>query len=115
MTRVIYCIDCKCCRIHQTKLSQALTFETVSDASLPGHVVSPEAFRGLHTHLETAFPSVFASLEVQKVAGWSLLLRWEGQDTALRPGLCISHLDVVPVGDAGRWTHPPFSGAVQDG
>ncbi|KAK9821429.1 hypothetical protein WJX81_004737 [Elliptochloris bilobata] len=54
-------------------------------------------------------------MEVQRVAEWSLLLRWEGRDSALQPGLCISHLDVVPAGDAGRWTHPPFSGAVQDG
>lgn len=25
------------------------------------------------------------------------------------------HTDVVPPGDAGRWRHPPFSGAIEDG
>lgn len=27
----------------------------------------------------------------------------------------ISHSDVVPAGDPGQWTHPPFAGAVDDG
>lgn len=26
-----------------------------------------------------------------------------------------SHTDVVPAGDPGQWTHPPFGGAVEDG
>lgn len=97
------------------RFATALTFATVSNASVPGHVESPDAFRGLHAQLQAAFPAAFAALDVQRVAEWSLLLRWQGRDAALQPGLCISHLDVVPVQDAGRWTHPPFSGAVQDG
>lgn len=35
-----------------------------------------------------------------------------------RPGKTIlfdGHIDVVPVGDASQWTHPPFSGEVKDG
>jgi acetylornithine deacetylase/succinyl-diaminopimelate desuccinylase-like protein len=28
--------------------------------------------------------------------------------------LLASHTDVVPVGDAAQWTHPPFAGVVQD-
>ena len=97
------------------RFATALTFATVSNASAPGRTASPDAFRGLHAHLRGAFPAPFAALDVQQVADWSLLLRWQGRDAALQPGLCISHLDVVPVQDAGRWTHPPFSGAVQDG
>jgi succinyl-diaminopimelate desuccinylase len=32
------------------------------------------------------------------------------------PNFCFAgHLDVVPVGDAAAWTHPPFSAAVVDG
>ena len=97
------------------RFATALTFATVSNASAPGHIVSPDAFRGLHAHLRAAFPAAFAALDVQRVADWSLVLRWQGRDAALQPGLCISHLDVVPVQDARRWTHPPFSGTVQDG
>mgnify|MGYP001441047468 CR=1 FL=1 len=33
-----------------------------------------------------------------------------------RPHLCFAgHADVVPVGEASLWTHPPFSGAVHGG
>ncbi len=32
------------------------------------------------------------------------------------PHLCFAgHTDVVPPGDAGMWTHPPFSGVIADG
>ncbi len=32
------------------------------------------------------------------------------------PNLCFAgHVDVVPVGDAGQWTHGPFAGEVADG
>jgi succinyl-diaminopimelate desuccinylase len=32
------------------------------------------------------------------------------------PNLCFAgHTDVVPVGDAGAWSHPPFSGAIIEG
>src|ERR1700761_9560431 len=32
------------------------------------------------------------------------------------PNLCFAgHTDVVPVGDAGAWTHGPFDGTVEDG
>lgn len=32
------------------------------------------------------------------------------------PNLCFAgHTDVVPVGDAGAWSHPPFAADIQDG
>jgi succinyl-diaminopimelate desuccinylase len=32
------------------------------------------------------------------------------------PHLCFAgHTDVVPAGDVARWTHPPFSGRIEDG
>ncbi len=33
-----------------------------------------------------------------------------------RPNIILlNHIDVVPAGEAGAWTHPPFSGAIADG
>ncbi len=33
-----------------------------------------------------------------------------------QPNLCFAgHTDVVPVGDAARWTHPPFGAEIHDG
>jgi len=92
------------------RFAQALTYPTVA-----GRADADQAFAGLHAHLAAAFPAAFAALEVRRVPPWSLLLRWQGSDAALAPGLCISHLDVVPAGDAAACTHPPFSGAVRDG
>jgi len=92
------------------RFAQALTYPTVA-----GHADADQAFAGLHAHLAAAFPAAFAALEVRRVPPWSLLLRWQGSDAGLAPGLCISHLDVVPAGDAAAWSHPPFSGAVRDG
>ena len=48
------------------------------------------------------------------MAEGSLLFRWPGSDPGLAPILLMGHLDVVPVepGTEARWTHPPFSGAV---
>lgn len=50
-----------------------------------------------------------------QVNNWSLLFRWTGKDTNLKPVLCISHLDVVPATSAAAWTEPPFSGVIKDG
>ena len=33
-----------------------------------------------------------------------------------QPNLCFAgHTDVVPVGDAAKWTHPPFGAEIHDG
>jgi len=38
------------------------------------------------------------------------------EDTADAPTLVLNgHLDVVPAGDPGEWTHDPFAGVVEDG
>jgi len=46
-----------------------------------------------------------------------LLFVWKGADASLKPILLVAHQDVVPIetGTEGKWTHPPFSGAVADG
>jgi succinyl-diaminopimelate desuccinylase len=42
----------------------------------------------------------------------NLYARWG----TVGPNLCFAgHTDVVPPGDEGKWSHPPFSAAIQDG
>jgi carboxypeptidase PM20D1 len=46
----------------------------------------------------------------------SVLLEWPGQDPKLDAILLMSHFDVVPAESSSlsKWTHPPFSGQVDD-
>jgi len=94
------------------RLARAIRIETVSarDDAPP----DPAALRALHALLARDFPRLHAALAREVVGEGSLLFRWAGADEALAPILLMGHLDVVPVepGTEARWTHPPFSGAV---
>jgi len=97
------------------RLGEAIQFQTISyqDRSQ----INLDEFRRFHEFLRTAYPLVFAQLEVQTVNDYSLLLRWPGSDPALAPILFTAHMDVVPIepGTEGDWQHPPFAGVVADG
>ncbi|HSG91698.1 MAG TPA: M20/M25/M40 family metallo-hydrolase [Pseudomonadales bacterium] len=96
-------------------LAQAVRFPTIShqDTSL----VDTDAFLALHEFLRATYPLTFATLEVEVVNDLSLLLIWRGSETAARPILFTSHMDVVPVepGTEEEWTHPAFDGVIDDG
>ena len=76
--------------------------------------LDPASFDALLAELERRFPLVHERLEVTRVHTHGLLMHWAGRSSA-RPVVLMAHLDVVPVEDPARWTHPPFSGAVVDG
>lgn len=97
------------------RLGGSIRIPTVSHED-PG-VFDGEAFRALHTYLQTAFPKVHAQLRRETVATHSLLYTWPGSDPALEPILLLGHLDVVPVepGTEGAWQVEPFSGRIADG
>ncbi|MCZ6831844.1 MAG: M20/M25/M40 family metallo-hydrolase [Gammaproteobacteria bacterium] len=96
-------------------LAAAVRFPTVSHQH-PGKLDS-EAFNRLHRFFRSTYPETFARLKVEVVNGYSLLLEWPGQDSALAPVLFTAHMDVVPVepGTAGDWSHPPFAGVIENG
>ena len=48
----------------------------------------------------------------QVVNKHSLLFKVEGSITTKNPYLLCAHLDVVPEGDASKWSRPPFSGEI---
>lgn len=79
--------------------------------------VHDAAFLALHRHLQVSFPAAHAAMTRQMVGRHALLYTWAGSDPKARPIALLAHQDVVPVapGTEGRWTHPPFSGAVVDG
>jgi len=91
-------------------LSEAIKLETVSfDENSP---VFP--FEELHRLLEKQYPLVHQYLKKEIVNRLSLLYTWQGSEPDLPPVAFLAHMDVVPA-DAGDWTHPPFSGAIDGG
>lgn len=72
------------------------------------------AFDALLVELGARFPHLHETCEVERIAGDALLVRWPGQ-TRDAPVVLMAHLDVVPAGDPGEWTHPPFAGDLLDG
>lgn len=72
------------------------------------------AFGALLDELREQFPRLHEACEVERIAGDALLVRWPGR-TRERPVVLMAHLDVVPVGDEDRWTHPPFDAVFADG
>lgn len=63
--------------------------------------------------LEISYPALHQALEREELDG-SLLYRWPGTDPKEQPVLFCTHLDTVDEGP-GEWTHPPYSGRVENG
>lgn len=97
------------------RLSQAIRFKTVSDASDPS--ANAAEFAALHDHIASSFPAFHAVAKREVIGAFSLLYTWEGSDPAAPPIALLAHQDVVPIapGTDGDWQAPPFEGAVRDG
>jgi carboxypeptidase PM20D1 len=97
------------------RFAHALTFETVSfdDRSR----FDARAFLDFHAFLQTSYPLVHAQARRTIVNGYSLVYEFRGSDPSLQPVLFMSHFDVVPAEEntLDEWTHPPFSGTIEDG
>jgi carboxypeptidase PM20D1 len=93
---------------------QAIAFRTISNAD-PALFDSAQ-FLGFHKFLETAYPNVHSKFTREKVAGYSLLYKWEGRNPDLNPIILMAHQDVVPIEEAtkGIWTVDPFGGEVKE-
>ncbi len=97
------------------RVAQAVRFRTVSNQRVENF---PEAeFDAFVAWLEETYSEAFAAAPAQKLAGHTLLLRWQGTNATLAPILLTGHYDVVPVipGSEGDWQHPPYAGEIVDG
>lgn len=94
-------------------LSKAVTFETVSQDERSK--IDYEAFEQFLTFLENTYPAVYKELDVKRINDYSLLMKWQGEDSEKAIGL-MGHYDVVPVakGTEKNWTEPAFSGATDE-
>jgi carboxypeptidase PM20D1 len=73
-------------------------------------------FFGFHRFLKKTYPLVHEKLSLEKVAGYSLLYKWDGKNPQLNPIVLMAHQDVVPVeeGTESIWTVDPFAGTVKE-
>ncbi len=96
-------------------LSRAIQFDTVSYQSKQD--IDYPVFDGFIEFLKDIYPNTFASLRVERIADYSLVLIWQGTDKIALPVLFDSHYDVVPIEPNTEvdWQHKPFSGEVAEG
>lgn len=97
--------------------------ETFDDYGTPYTDPRFDKFAAFHTYLESSFPSVFATLQVEKPQKFGLLVTYAGKRghaalgaAALKPIVLMAHQDTVPVdpGTVVEWEHPPFSGHLDE-
>ncbi|KAG0660965.1 hypothetical protein C6P46_004238 [Rhodotorula mucilaginosa] len=97
--------------------------ETFDDYGTPYTDPRFDKFAAFHDYLESSFPSVFATLQVEKPQKFGLLVTYAGKKghaalgaAALKPIVLMAHQDTVPVdpGTVPEWEHPPFSGHLDE-
>lgn len=95
-------------------LSRAVQCVTLSSAD--PEKCDPAPFHEFLRALEEMYPLLHRHCERELINGINPLFRWPGRNSALKPGMIIAHIDVVPVeaGTEGQWAYPPFSGAIAE-
>ncbi len=93
---------------------QALSYKTISYGD--SLLFDSSQFIGFRKFLESTYPKMHQTLSREIVAAYSLLYKWEGKNTSLKPIVIMAHQDVVPIeeGTQSMWSVDPFAGEVKD-
>lgn len=91
-------------------LSQAITIP----------IISPEdsaAFYEFRDFIRTTYSLSDSLMEVEYINEFSMIFKWQGTQSDLKPVILLGHLDVVPVAEENResWQADPFGGEIRDG
>ncbi len=89
-------------------LSKLIKVETISSRENKDRT----KFLAFHEVLRETFPNLFNTAECEEFDG-SLLLKWKGSDSSLKPVMLMNHHDVVEA--SGEWKYPAFSGEIAEG
>ncbi len=76
--------------------------------------IDMDEHRKMENFLKKNFPLATTKLHFKKLNDFAYIFRWEGKNSKAKPVLFMAHFDVVPAQE-GEWTHPPFSGDIEDG
>lgn len=95
------------------RLAELIRIPTVS--RMDPSQEDPVTFAEIGPLLGRLWPRVAANLKHEAIGDRAFLYEWTGSDPSLAPVLLCAHFDVVPPGDEGSWTHPPFAGEIADG
>ncbi|NLZ25416.1 MAG: M20/M25/M40 family metallo-hydrolase [Clostridiales bacterium] len=93
-------------------LSEAVKIPTVS--MVEEYKNNSQPFFRFHRYLEETYPLIHKTAEKTIIADYSLVYRFKGENAENLPACFLAHMDVVPADDK-NWTHPPFSGKIEDG
>lgn len=96
-------------------LRAAITFPTISHEDSSSF--DSAAFLDFQQFLRKSYPKCYERLELTFVQKYTMVFRWPGSVSTVRPVVLMAHQDVVPVEKATEnlWTAEPFSGVVKDG
>lgn len=92
-------------------LSQAVQIPTITVIT---ENQSYQPFLEYHKFLEKTYPLIHAKAEKTIINGYSLIIKYPGEDNSLLPGCFLAHQDVVPAPVEG-WEVDPFAGTIKDG
>ncbi|NOQ15406.1 MAG: M20/M25/M40 family metallo-hydrolase, partial [Methyloprofundus sp.] len=95
------------------RLSLAIKLKTISHQKTEAFIAEP--FLQLIDLISDTFPKVEANLEKKVINHYSLLYKWSGRNSSLKPVIFLAHLDVVPPETESEWRYPPFMGTIADG
>lgn len=97
------------------RLSTAIQIPTISyeDTTETEYEVYDKFFE----FIVESYPRLNEIAEVQRIGGYSILIKWPGSRPELKPALLMGHFDVVPVKDDAVefWTYEPFGGHFEEG
>ncbi len=97
------------------RLSKGIQYRTISLENTSD--IQYEIYEEYIEYLERSYPALNEKATLRRIGEYSLLFKWEGTRSELKPALFMGHYDVVPVKaeEDTLWTYPPFSGELADG
>jgi carboxypeptidase PM20D1 len=92
-----------------TKLQKAIQIKTISYQDYK--LRDDKEFEKFIQFVKSQFPLVNQKLELKLINRFTLIYRWQGKNSKLKPVILMGHYDVVPVNEK-EWTVPPFEGKI---